>query len=157
MSSPFRRCLARLVFALEQSRSLDGRLLTPLGAARKQDDQLLAVLHQIEPVARSPIDPVFAKSAADPFDVRHVAEFEPQQPCRHFRRSLGIEGIEPVAERSEEHTSELQSLMRISYAVCCLKKKKKRIIRKTRNKHDIDVNITHNHIQQSKKSKSYKE
>src|SRR3546814_1876227 len=29
--------------------------------------------------------------------------------------------------RSEEHTSELQSLMRISYAVFCLKKKKKRI------------------------------
>src|SRR3546814_1220875 len=28
-----------------------------------------------------------------------------------------------VAARSEEHTSELQSLMRISYAVCCLKKK----------------------------------
>src|SRR3546814_5260924 len=27
-------------------------------------------------------------------------------------------------ERSEEHTSELQSLMRTSYAVCCLKKKK---------------------------------
>src|SRR3546814_3367465 len=27
--------------------------------------------------------------------------------------------------RSEEHTSELQSLMRISYAVCCLKKKSK--------------------------------
>src|SRR3546814_9599448 len=27
--------------------------------------------------------------------------------------------------RSEEHTSELQSLMRISYAVCCLKKKKR--------------------------------
>src|SRR3546814_10036258 len=30
-----------------------------------------------------------------------------------------------VQERSEEHTSELQSLMRISYAVFCLKKKKK--------------------------------
>src|SRR3546814_8505739 len=30
-----------------------------------------------------------------------------------------------AAERSEEHTSELQSLMRISYAVFCLKKKKK--------------------------------
>src|SRR3546814_10360263 len=29
-------------------------------------------------------------------------------------------------ERSEEHTSELQSLMRISYAVFCLKKKKQR-------------------------------
>src|SRR3546814_6104339 len=32
--------------------------------------------------------------------------------------------------RSEEHTSELQSLMRISYAVFCLKKKKKKNINK---------------------------
>src|SRR3546814_6116945 len=32
----------------------------------------------------------------------------------------------PDPERSEEHTSELQSLMRISYAVFCLKTKKKR-------------------------------
>src|SRR3546814_6018342 len=31
-----------------------------------------------------------------------------------------------VKKRSEEHTSELQSLMRISYAVFCLKKKKKK-------------------------------
>src|SRR3546814_6349664 len=31
-----------------------------------------------------------------------------------------------VAERSEEHTSELQSLMRISYAVFCLKKKQEK-------------------------------
>src|SRR3546814_3575661 len=30
-----------------------------------------------------------------------------------------------ISSRSEEHTSELQSLMRISYAVFCLKKKKK--------------------------------
>src|SRR3546814_3371204 len=33
--------------------------------------------------------------------------------------------IGPILTRSEEHTSELQSLMRISYAVFCLKKKKK--------------------------------
>src|SRR3546814_8560783 len=33
----------------------------------------------------------------------------------------------PVAGRSEEHTSELQSLMRISYAVFCLNKKKTQI------------------------------
>src|SRR3546814_9975369 len=33
----------------------------------------------------------------------------------------------PHGPRSEEHTSELQSLMRISYAVFCLKKKKKNI------------------------------
>src|SRR3546814_8518701 len=46
------------------------------------------------------------------------------------------EGVDPAAEhredrgqddRSEEHTSELQSLMRISYAVFCLKKKHKYI------------------------------
>src|SRR3546814_10492591 len=35
----------------------------------------------------------------------------------------------PPARRSEEHTSELQSLMRISYAVFCLKKKNKKNIR----------------------------
>src|SRR3546814_2537311 len=41
---------------------------------------------------------------------------------RHVgRRSLRLE----LASRSEEHTSELQSLMRNSYAVFCLKKKKK--------------------------------
>src|SRR3546814_7506081 len=34
-------------------------------------------------------------------------------------------GVINTAQRSEEHTSELQSLMRISYAVFCLKKKKK--------------------------------
>src|SRR3546814_5456039 len=38
-----------------------------------------------------------------------------------------------IDARSEEHTSELQSLMRISYAVFCLKKKKK----KTQEKHHI--------------------
>src|SRR3546814_5164476 len=32
----------------------------------------------------------------------------------------------PVAQRSEEHTSELQSLMRISYAVFCSKKKQQK-------------------------------
>src|SRR3546814_5665449 len=36
-----------------------------------------------------------------------------------------------AAERSEEHTSELQSLMRISYAVFCLKKKNKNDIHQT--------------------------
>src|SRR3546814_9414320 len=39
------------------------------------------------------------------------------------RRPLREGGVGPDA-RSEEHTSELQSLMRISYAVFCLKKKK---------------------------------
>src|SRR3546814_5992263 len=44
-------------------------------------------------------------------------------------------------DRSEEHTSELQSLMRISYAVFCLKKKKKNKI-KTKNK-NINIQPTY--------------
>src|SRR3546814_1577014 len=39
------------------------------------------------------------------------------------RRSQLRPGSEPANPRSEEHTSELQSLMRISYAVFCLKQK----------------------------------
>src|SRR3546814_8517823 len=35
--------------------------------------------------------------------------------------------LQHAGRRSEEHTSELQSLMRISYAVFCLKKKKKKM------------------------------
>src|SRR3546814_1790715 len=41
---------------------------------------------------------------------------------------------DPAAIRSEEHTSELQSLMRISYAVFCLKKKKSQRIMHTHQK-----------------------
>src|SRR3546814_9393130 len=37
---------------------------------------------------------------------------------------LAAQAVAHCANRSEEHTSELQSLMRISYAVFCLKKKK---------------------------------
>src|SRR3546814_7417063 len=44
---------------------------------------------------------------------------------RFFKNEKRMEPPQ-FAERSEEHTSELQSLMRISYAVFCLKKKKKK-------------------------------
>src|SRR3546814_1047253 len=46
--------------------------------------------------------------------------------------------------RSEEHTSELQSLMRISYAVFCLKKKK--------TKHSSTTSSIHNTLIHNKKS-----
>src|SRR3546814_9189013 len=52
-----------------------------------------------------------------------------------------------VSRRSEEHTSELQSLMRISYAVCCLKKKKtakkESIIKKHEDNRGTKDNIQH--------------
>src|SRR3546814_4505527 len=53
-----------------------------------------------------------------------------------------------VTARSEEHTSELQSLMRISYAVFCLKKKKTKIKQnrlntKSNNKSQYKLTSTH--------------
>src|SRR3546814_8598277 len=51
----------------------------------------------------------------------------------------------PPAARSEEHTSELQSLMRISYAVFCLKKKNKQ-----NNKHTTQLSYTTNHMNTKK-------
>src|SRR3546814_3151265 len=44
----------------------------------------------------------------------------------------------PAGQRSEEHTSELQSLMRISYAVFCLKKKNKP---KTNKQNTVDPTL----------------
>src|SRR3546814_5442068 len=56
--------------------------------------------------------PMLLKGICDPDDVRRA-------------RDQGIDGIYCSNHgRSEEHTSELQSLMRNSYAVFCLKKKK---------------------------------
>src|SRR3546814_2781179 len=46
-----------------------------------------------------------------------------QPGARLLLHAEGENQVRAVLERSEEHTSELQSLMRISYAVFCLKKK----------------------------------
>src|SRR3546814_10828742 len=54
------------------------------------------------------------------------------QAARAGGRPPGAQG-RARARRSEEHTSELQSLMRISYAVFCLNKKNQRQIKNTNN------------------------
>src|SRR3546814_5737643 len=63
----------------------------------------------------------------------HAVGVEPDLEHRAERRDLIGSGLNDegavrifgdLEQRSEEHTSELQSLMRISYAVFCLKKKK---------------------------------
>src|SRR3546814_6649084 len=61
--------------------------------------------------------------------ITHVASPMPAEAGRSTRAiiSRGLRRSRPpspTGRRSEEHTSELQSLMRISYAVFCLKKKK---------------------------------
>src|SRR3546814_1544865 len=74
---------------------------------------------------------MFANDVLD--GLGHVGVIEPSCGTGSFLSAIpqhlpayGVD-IDPdiAAVRSEEHTSELQSLMRISYAVFCLKKKKK--------------------------------
>src|SRR3546814_14475924 len=83
-------------------RQLDG---TMLRLGRQRDDQIeggvLQLVEALRPVAR---------------DV--------EAGLVHDRLGEGVALAGADADRSEEHTSELQSLMRISYAVFCLKKKK---------------------------------
>src|SRR3546814_7095156 len=89
-------------------------------------------------LAAGSIEPPEGKELAH-HELRIEAGKEPlQQVHRHFpgnlqqrrderksgRRHAALRRILGVEVRSEEHTSELQSLMRISYAVFCLKKKK---------------------------------
>src|SRR3546814_2926080 len=50
----------------------------------------------------------------------------------------------PPGGRSEEHTSELQSLMRISYAVFCLKKKTRRCTRNIEHHNTITNSVNNN-------------
>src|SRR3546814_4691570 len=99
------------------------------------------------PISRQPatLDPigqqdaavctVLGGDAADPVRRQGIGIGRPESRCRVGARQLRPRrGEVPamraqqvvaafVVERSEEHTSELQSLMRISYAVFCLKKK----------------------------------
>src|SRR3546814_1010258 len=62
-------------------------------------------------------------------------------PCLARVKALESGGIivryVALANRSEEHTSELQSLMRTSYAVFCLKKKKKKHSKTSLNPYTI--------------------
>src|SRR3546814_3904168 len=64
----------------------------------------------------------------------------------HTVHAERVQDAADQVERSEEHTSELQSLMRISYAVFCLKKKKK----------TPSNNINKRHRNQTKMTNKYK-
>src|SRR3546814_2455804 len=68
---------------------------------------------------RSPLDTLSNPAAR--------ANMVSRRPMDHFARPARFTDHRPRDrdDRSEEHTSELQSLMRISYAVFCLKKKNK--------------------------------
>src|SRR3546814_7389314 len=75
-------------------------------------------------IARHEIPHVFGEEVLA--EAERAAKLPLTADGREDLRDLPIVAIDPVdaRDRSEAHTSELQSLMRISYAVFCLKKKK---------------------------------
>src|SRR3546814_6810959 len=87
----------------------------------------IALREAIDGIGEAPHFPHFLKEARGHAAAKH--------------RRINLKGVivrviksQPV-ERSEEHTSELQSLMRISYAVFCLKKKQiRRLVQTTQVK-----------------------
>src|SRR3546814_5125655 len=63
-------------------------------------------------------------SSGDPVTV-WLQRLNMQPPeIENYKAGKSVNWYDMMFQRSEEHTSELQSLMRISYAVFCLKKKK---------------------------------
>src|SRR3546814_8434769 len=99
------------------------------------------VLMRLAPLpVRRLLRPVAAQRHAAPAP-RMAARMVGEQQCAggslaglHLREILRADKArQHFADRSEEHTSELQSLMRISYAVFCLKQKKKKM--NNNNKH----------------------
>src|SRR3546814_3961019 len=106
-------CSSDLVALVEHPTQLDdvvGRflegLLVPFAARRPEEVAAIDVQRAGQPVER--VGDRMDRSGAEPHRIALV-------------HGLLAEPLQPV--RSEEHTSELQSLMRISYAVFCLKKK----------------------------------
>src|SRR3546814_4727156 len=93
---------------------------TPLGLRR----ELAAKAYAHTGAYDAMIATWFARQNGESFLVARIAKISPPS------------GLRIHVDRSEEHTSELQSLMRISYAVFCLKKTKKT--------HD-DTQIHNNH------------
>src|SRR3546814_1081227 len=80
--------------------------------------------HRRPLVSRHDIDPA---AALESINLDQTLLFQPSHNGwrRAVRRCANQTHQIIILRRSEEHTSELQSLMRISYAVFCLKKKKK--------------------------------
>src|SRR3546814_1582338 len=108
------------------------------GRARERDRiALIFARHRDRAVAREPVAPfgiagfqrALDQQAAKARAVDEEVAFDDAAVVERERGDEAILGIEadvgdlPLEARSEEHTSELQSLMRISYAVFCLKKK----------------------------------
>src|SRR3546814_6791300 len=96
--------------------------LDPLPAARLHELGVISALvglDQLMPTVRKIAQTINANSRPAISGARRLFQLSADLPLDEALR-VGRE----IGFRSEEHTSDLQSLMRISYAVFCLKKKK---------------------------------
>src|SRR3546814_3227109 len=90
--------------------------LCPAGTVKWHENSLVALVRRLsldgdEQNGTGRVGQDFLSGAANPA----LAQLLPSAPSQHDQ------AIAPFAARSEEHTSELQALMRIPYAVFCLK------------------------------------
>src|SRR3546814_4622912 len=94
-----------------------------LGLMRATDQIESLSLMAIDPVAKTVVPRFWAAIIGMPLLCGFFCSFA---IVAGYLEAVYVLGLDPGYFRSEEHTSELQSLMRISYAVFCLKKKKQK-------------------------------
>src|SRR3546814_9314386 len=114
--------------------------MPPIGLVPQSQGRLADCVARAPPAGPSPLEVIAAEPAGDihrlAYEIEAFYRARFHRPggkprgidaaCGHFRLCIAFRSCGREAPlRSEEHTSELQSLMRISYAVFCLKKKKK--------------------------------
>src|SRR3546814_2134777 len=88
-------------------------------AAESRQQRVVRAQHLADALRGEPQAVIADQVAVAVVDALEMVEVDPQQ--RH--RLVRLLAVDRKRTRSEEHTSELQSLMRISYAGFCLKKK----------------------------------
>src|SRR3546814_6778645 len=95
------------------------------GTVGEQADGYLGVKGSVAAAVKAEVDSINIKRRAAYTDLA-------------AKRGVTVADMAAATGRSEEHTSELQSLMRISYAVFCLKKKPHKQITKYKNKNGTE-------------------
>src|SRR3546814_7040862 len=100
---------------------------TPVGLAQQRGTRI------DRPELLHPMAVVWEVPAGTASDLKHAASGKRNEPLADSSQLdvLHRQIEQRRKQRSEEHTSELQSLMRISYAVFCLTKKQKRSHKRT--------------------------
>src|SRR3546814_1194158 len=115
--------------------------MTAAASTSPQASTEVAAVSASKPVAPAAVPPWLSGNSAGLLSQQASATlgapFGQNQPA-YARRLSGYPSMHRyrTLDRSEEHTAELQSLMRISYYVFCLKKKKKKTLYITRTEEE---------------------